>query len=84
MRSTVAASRRHSSTLSTQRREWVFAEAGGKSWVADRRWKLYRDGRLFDRDTDPLEQTTVGNVDAPQAKTALTRLKQIHDSLGAE
>ena len=37
-------------------RDWVYAEHQGQSWVGDRRWKLYDDGRLFDRHADPLEK----------------------------
>ena len=36
-------------------RRWVFAEHGKESWVRTRRWKLYRDGRLFDLREDPEE-----------------------------
>ena len=62
-------------------RDWVFAEARNKSWVADRRWKLYNDGRLFDRDTDPLEQAPVKKPGTPETQEAITRLQSIQTSL---
>ncbi|REJ87357.1 MAG: Cerebroside-sulfatase [Planctomycetota bacterium] len=62
-------------------RDWVFAEARGKSWVADQRWKLYTDGRLFDRNADPLEKAPVKNPSSPEAQDAIARLRSIHKSL---
>ncbi len=34
-------------------RRWAYAERGKTSWVRTARWKLYRDGRLFDLRDDP-------------------------------
>lgn len=41
---------------SYQPRSWVFSQWDQSAWVRDQRWKLYRDGRLFDVRSDRLEQ----------------------------
>ncbi len=43
----------------TAPRQWAYAEAKNKYWVRTRQWKLYNDGRLFDIQKDPLEQTAI-------------------------
>ena len=40
-------------------RDWVFAEHRGRSWVRNREWKLYRDGRFFHVAGDPDETDAV-------------------------
>ena len=40
-------------------RDWVFAEHRGRSWIRNRDWKLYRDGRFFHMRTDPDETQAV-------------------------
>lgn len=37
-------------------RKWAYCQWKGKAWVRTQRWKLYRDGRLFDIPKDPLEK----------------------------
>ena len=37
-------------------RQWVFAEHKGRSFVKDRRYKLYHDGEIFDLVADPNEE----------------------------
>jgi arylsulfatase A-like enzyme len=41
-------------------------------YAFDARWKLYADGRLFDRESDPLEQSPL-KPDAPDAAAAQAR-----------
>jgi arylsulfatase A len=36
-------------------RDWIYQEHEGHAWVRNHRWKLYRDGRLVDVPSDPLE-----------------------------
>jgi arylsulfatase A len=43
----------------TTARQWAYAEAKGRFWVRDRRWKLYDDGRFFDVAGDPSETKPV-------------------------
>ncbi len=62
-------------------RDWVRAEVRGQGWVADRRWKLYDDGRLFDRKSDPLEKKPVAAPFAPETKAARQRLAAIRERL---
>jgi arylsulfatase A len=42
--------------LAGEPRQWIYQEHEGKAWIRDKRWKLYRDGRLLDVDLDPLEE----------------------------
>ena len=57
-------------------RDWVYAENRGQSFVADRRWKLLSDGKLYDRQTDPLEE---GPVTTPtnESEAARKRLQEV-------
>lgn len=60
-------------------REFVFAEHRGPSFVRDRRWKLYRDGRLFDVPADPLEKSPLsGEALSGEAVRARERLEAIY------
>lgn len=56
---------------------------GGKpKWcVRDQRWKLYNDGRLFDVETDPLEQSPVASDSSKEATLARKRLTLVLDGL---
>jgi len=47
-------------------REWIYTEWSGESWARTKRWKLYRDGRLYDMTNDPQEK-------APVAETAASK-----------
>ena len=63
-------------------RTWVFAEGGKRSWVRDRRWKLYADGQLFDVAADPEEKRAHGPLDPPvEARRARARLEAAQRSL---
>jgi arylsulfatase A len=42
-------------------RRWVFAEHRDRCFVRNQRWKLYRDGRLFDMEIDPDELRPLPN-----------------------
>ena len=65
-------------------RDWVYAEHQGKSWVGDRRWKLYDDGRLFDRLRDPLEKQPLAQPLDSGAREARMRLEYTARSLQSE
>ncbi len=62
------------------RRDWVYAEHRGNSFVADERWKLMSDGKLFDRATDPLETKPV-RADSSEVTAARKKLDQIVEQL---
>ena len=55
-----------SALLHTRRREartFAFAEhRGGKAWVRTKQYKLYRDGRYFDIQADPMEKQPLKNL----------------------
>jgi arylsulfatase A len=40
-------------------RTWIYNQFEGKGWIRNHRWKLYKDGKLFDISSDPLEQLPV-------------------------
>lgn len=63
-------------------REWIYTEYSGKAWVRTKEWKLYRKGKLFNMNNDPLEKS-------PIEKTAVSqeirnRLQFILNSLKDE
>ena len=62
-------------------RDWVHAEARGKGYIADRRWKLHDDGRLFDRQSDPLETMPVIKDAGAEANAARDRLSKVQKRL---
>lgn len=57
------------------RRTWVCAEGrNGQFFVKTRNWKLYSDGRFFNTEKDPFENSPVSAVDVPPAeRTCLER-----------
>lgn len=59
-------------------REWIYTEYAGKAWVRNKRWKLYRDGRLYDMQNDLLETKT---VKAPASAAMRGKLQSILDGL---
>ncbi len=63
-------------------REWIYTEWAGKSWVRTRRWKLYRDGRLYDMTNDLLEQTPV--VESAAAAKIKSELQSVLNDLKEE
>jgi arylsulfatase A-like enzyme len=63
-------------------RRWVFAEHRDQCFVRNQRWKLYRDGRLFDMEADPDEQRSLPNEGLPLAATlARNELQRALDGL---
>lgn len=45
-------------------RDWIYSEWKGDAWVRNRQWKLYRNGRLFDMISDPLEKSPLSSASA--------------------
>jgi len=61
-----------------QPREWAYNQWRGKAWVRTHRWKLYRDGRLFDMDADPREKHPVKPGEgSDEADAARRRLRAV-------
>jgi arylsulfatase A len=54
-----------------------------KRFVRDRRWKLYGDGRFFDVQSDPLEQSPLESL-SNEAHAARTKLEKALASMPAE
>jgi len=56
------------------KRKWAFAEGRGKYWVRTQKWKLYKNGRLFDVGSDPRERSfvTMDTEASAQAREFLT------------
>ncbi|MEX0641401.1 MAG: sulfatase-like hydrolase/transferase [Pirellulales bacterium] len=58
-------------------RHWAFAEHGGKCFVRNQHWKLYRDGRFYDMESDPEEGRPLSmNALSPAASLAHRELQQ--------
>ena len=63
-------------------REWIFCELGNKWYVRDARWKLNREGELFDMANAPFEEKLMKNYsDNKEATEAFSRLKAVLDKL---
>ena len=63
-------------------REWIFCELGNKWYVRDAKWKLNREGELFDMTNSPFEEKLVNDVENnAAAKEAKTRLQAVLDTL---
>ncbi len=59
-------------------REWIYTEWRGKSWARTLRWKLYRDGRLYDMQKDPRETSPIDPSKAsPKAQAARAKLRSV-------
>jgi len=59
-------------------REWAYNQHGKKAWVRTHRWKLYRDGRLFDLETDAREKKPIKPGEgSDEAAAARKRLEKI-------
>ena len=59
-------------------REWIYSQLGEKCFIADRRYKLYDDGRLVDVSDSPFSEPPAGGA---QAAAAQARLKAALGSL---
>ena len=55
-------------------REWVFTEWSGKAWVRDQRWKLYRQGSLYDLQHDPDEKHPLPQDEAQDVRQRLGKV----------
>ena len=63
-------------------REWIFMELGNKWYVRDAKYKLNREGELYDMSSAPFEEKLIKNYkDNKEANAAYTRLKAVMDNL---
>jgi arylsulfatase A-like enzyme len=63
-------------------RPWAYNQNKDDAWVRTHRWKLYRDGRLFDLEADPDEKKAIGPDGASdEAAAARRRLQAVLDGL---
>ena len=63
-------------------RKWAYCQWQGKAWVRTKKWKLYRDGRLYDMQEDPLEKSpTLPDNDTAQTSSMRKELRAVFDNL---
>lgn len=66
-------------------REWIFIELGNKWYVREAKWKLNREGELFDMSNAPFEEKLVSNyTDNKEASSAYSRLQTALKTLSPE
>ena len=63
-------------------RQWAYNQRGDQAWIRTKRWKLYRNGRLFDLEQDPDEKRAIKPGKASdEAAAARERLQAVLDHL---
>ena len=66
-------------------REWIFIELGNKWYVREAKWKLNREGELFDMSNAPFQEKLVSNyAQNKEASEAYSRLQKALKSLSPE
>lgn len=66
-------------------REWIFIELGNKWYVREAKWKLNREGELFDMSNAPFEEKLVTNyAESKEASAAYARLQLALKTLSPE
>jgi len=66
-------------------REWIFIELGNKWYVRESKWKLNREGELFDMSNAPFEEKLVTNyAENKEASAAYSRLQIALKTLSPE
>jgi len=66
-------------------RDWIFIELGNKWYVRDAKWKLNREGELFDMSNAPFEEKLVTNyAKNKEASAAYSRLQTALKTLSPE
>jgi arylsulfatase A len=66
-------------------REWIFTELGNKWYVREAKWKLNREGELFDMSNSPFEEKLVTDFEATKgASEAKERLQKVLQELSPE
>ena len=63
-------------------RDWIFMELGNQWYVRDQKFKLNREGKLFDMSKAPFEENLVSNIAAnKEASEAKIRLASVLEKL---
>ena len=63
-------------------REWAYCQWQGKAWVRMKKWKLYRDGRLYEMERDPLEKSPIlPGSDTADSSAVRKKLQMVFDDL---
>ena len=66
-------------------REWIFIELGNKWYVRNAKWKLNREGELFDMSNAPFQEKLVSNhAENKEASAAYSHLQTALKSLSPE
>ncbi len=66
-------------------REWIFTELGNKWYVREAKWKLNREGELFDMSNAPFEEKLVTDLESnKEAAEAHNRLQKVLQELSPE
>lgn len=66
-------------------REWIFTELGNKWYVREAKWKLNREGELFDMSNAPFEEKLVTDFASnKEATKAQDRLRKVLQELSPE
>jgi arylsulfatase A len=66
-------------------REWIFTELGNKWYVREAKWKLNREGELFDMSNAPFEEKLVTDISSnKEANEAYARLQKVLQELSPE
>ncbi|MCX6172778.1 MAG: sulfatase-like hydrolase/transferase [Flavobacterium sp.] len=66
-------------------REWIFIELGNKWYVREAKWKLNREGELFDMSNAPFEENLVTDIKTnKEASQAHDRLQKVLQDLSPE
>ena len=66
-------------------REWIFTELGNKWYVREAKWKLNREGELFDMSNSPFEEKLVTDIKSnKEASEAYERLQKVLQELSPE
>ncbi len=63
-------------------REWVYNQWRGRAWVRTKKWKLYKDGQLFDMLNDPFEKNPIpSESDSEESASMRSRLDKVFSKL---
>lgn len=63
------------------RREWIYSRLGPKQVLRDERFKLTKDGRLYDLQADPWEEHDLAGSENPDAARARNKLSSVFRSM---
>jgi arylsulfatase A len=63
-------------------RKWAYCQSGNKAWARTQRYKLYRNGKLFDIQNDSLEKSPITTEsDTAQIAAVRSELQKVFSQL---